>query len=127
MSNLYINNIKFKNSYTLYEQTIKCEIKDYEFNSSYNPTLSEGTSGYIFQSGSQYITGSTLPPLYTGSYYVYPDSQVKDFATASYFNPYITTVGLYNDSNQLLAIAKLAQPLPKSNQTSTTILIKLDY
>jgi len=127
MSNLYINNIKFKNSYTLYEQTIKCEIKDYEFNSSYNPTLSEGTSGYIFQSGSQYITGSTLPLLYTGSYYVYPDSQVKDFATASYFNPYITTVGLYNDSNQLLAIAKLAQPLPKSNQTSTTILIKLDY
>ena len=127
MSNLYINNIKFKNSYTLYEQTIKCEIKDYEFNSSYNPTLSEGTSGYIFQSGSQYITGSTLPVLYTGSYYVYPDSQVKDFATASYFNPYITTVGLYNDSNQLIAIAKLAQPLPKSNQTSTTILIKLDY
>jgi hypothetical protein len=123
----YINNIKFKNSYTLYEQTIKCVIKDYEFNASYNPTLAIGTSGFIFQSGSQYITGSTLPNNYTGSYYVYPDTTVKDFATASYFNPYVTTVGLYNDSNQLLAIAKLAQPLPLSNNTDTTILIKLDW
>jgi hypothetical protein len=102
-------------------------IKDYEFNTSYNPTLSEGSPGYIFQSGSQYITGSTLPLLYTGSYYVYPDSQLVDFATASYFNPYVTTVGLYNDSNQLLAIAKLAQPLPLSSKTDTTILIKLDW
>lgn len=127
MTNLYINNLKFKNSYTLYEQTIKCVVKDYEFNASYNPTLSVGTSGYIFQSGSQYITGSTLPSLYTGSYYVYPDSQLVDFATASYFNPYVTTVGLYNDSNQLLAIAKLAQPLPLSSKTDTTILIKLDW
>lgn len=127
MTNLYINNLKFKNSYTLYEQTIKCVVKDYEFNASYNPTLSEGSPGYIFQSGSQYITGSTLPSLYTGSYYVYPDSQLVDFATASYFNPYVTTVGLYNDSNQLLAIAKLAQPLPLSSKTDTTILIKLDW
>jgi hypothetical protein len=123
----YINNIKFKNSYTLYEQTIKCVIKDYEFNASYNPTLTLGSPGFIYQSGSQYITGSTLPPTYTGSYYVYPDNQVKDFATASYFSPYVTTVGLYNDSNQLLAIAKLAQPLPLSNETDITILIKLDW
>jgi len=127
MVNLYINNIKFKNSYTLYEQTIKCVIKDYEFNTSYNPTLSVGTSGYIFQSGSQFITGSNLPESYTGSYYVYPDSTLRDFATASYFNPYVTTVGLYNDSNQLLAVAKLAQPLPLSSNTDTTILIKLDW
>jgi hypothetical protein len=127
MVNLYINNIKFKNSYTLYEQTIKCVIKDYEFNASYNPTLSVGTLGYIYQSGSQFITGSNLPELYSGSYYVYPDSQLVDFATASYFNPYVTTVGLYNDSNQLLAIAKLAQPLPLSSKTDTTILIKLDW
>jgi hypothetical protein len=123
----YINNIKFKNSYTLYEQTIKCVIKDYEFNASYNPTLTLGSPGFIYQSGSQYITSSVVPYDYTGSYYVYPDNQVKDFATASYFSPYVTTIGLYNDSNQLLAVAKLAQPLPLSNKTDTTILIKFDF
>jgi hypothetical protein len=122
-----ISNLKFKNSYTLYEQTIKCVIKDYEFNASYNPTLSEGSPGYIFQSGSQYITGSNLPELYTGSYYVYPDPTLKEFTTAPSFNPYVTTVGLYNDSNQLLAIAKLAQPLPLSSKTDTTILVKIDW
>jgi hypothetical protein len=124
---LNINNIKFKNSYTLYEQTVTCVIKDYEFNASYNPTLTLGSPGFIYQSGSQYITSSVVPYDYTGSYYVYPDNQVKDFATASYFSPYVTTVGLYNDSNQLLAIAKLAQPLPLSNETDTTIIIKMDW
>lgn len=127
MANLYIDNIKFKNSHTIYEQTIKCVVKDYEFNTSYNPTLSSGSIGYIFQLGSQYITGSTLPSEYSGSYQVYPDSSIKDFATGSFFTPYVSTVGLYNDSNQLLAVAKLAQPLPLSNETDTTILIKMDY
>lgn len=127
MANLYINNIKFKNSHTIYEQTIKCVAKDYEFNTSYNPTLSTGSISYIFQSGSQYITGSSLPSEYSGSYYTYPDTTIKDFATGSYFTPYVSTIGLYNDSNQLLAVAKLAQPLPLSNETDTTILIKMDY
>ena len=46
--------------------------------------------------------------------------------TSSYFEPYITTVGLYSEDFQLLAVGKLAQPLPTSATTDTTILINID-
>jgi hypothetical protein len=52
--------------------------------------------------------------------------QVKTFATASDFNPYITTVGLYNEAQDLIAVAKLAKPLPLNNVTDTNIIINID-
>lgn len=40
---------------------------------------------------------------------------------------YITSVGLYNDANELLAVAKLSRPLAKSFSKEALIRIKLDY
>lgn len=40
---------------------------------------------------------------------------------------YITTIGLYNDSNELVAIAKLSQPLAKDFTKEALIKVKLDY
>ena len=40
---------------------------------------------------------------------------------------YITTVGLYNNSNELLAIAKLSKPILKSNSREALIKVKLDF
>ena len=40
---------------------------------------------------------------------------------------YITTVGLYNDSNELLAVAKLSKPILKSFSREAIIKVKLDY
>ena len=40
---------------------------------------------------------------------------------------YITSVGLYNDTNDLLAIAKLSKPLLKDFTKEALIRIKLDY
>jgi len=40
---------------------------------------------------------------------------------------FITTVGMYNDSNELLAIAKLSKPLLKNFERETTIRVKLDH
>jgi hypothetical protein len=40
---------------------------------------------------------------------------------------YITTVGLYNDNQDLIAVAKLSQPLPKNFTKEALIKIKLDY
>ena len=51
---------------------------------------------------------------------------VYGYVTESYFSPYITTVGLYDEQQNLLAIGKLAQPVPGSPTTDTTILINLD-
>ena len=40
---------------------------------------------------------------------------------------YITTVGMYNDNNELLAIAKLSQPILKSKSREALIKVKLDF
>ena len=53
-------------------------------------------------------------------------STVYEYATGSFFSPYITTVGLYNDNQELLAVAKLAKPLLSSNTTDMNIIINLD-
>jgi hypothetical protein len=89
----------FDSTITIYESQYKCTIRENEFNFSQNPTL---------------ISGSTN------------SGKVYDYATGSYFNPYITTVGLYNNDKELLAVAKLAQPLPLSTVTDMNILINLD-
>ena len=40
---------------------------------------------------------------------------------------YITTVGLYNDNQELLAVAKLSRPLPKNFTKELLVRVKLDY
>jgi len=89
----------FSSSFDIYETQYKCTIRENEFNFSTNPTQISGSSN----SGVLY-----------------------DFATGSFFTPYATTVGLYDNAYNLLAVAKLAQPLPLSAVTDTSILINLD-
>ena len=40
---------------------------------------------------------------------------------------YATTVGLYNDTNDLVAVAKLSRPLEKDFTKETLVRIKLDF
>ena len=40
---------------------------------------------------------------------------------------YLTTVGMYNDSNELLAVAKLSKPLLKSFSREAIVKVKLDF
>ena len=40
---------------------------------------------------------------------------------------YITTVGLYNETNDLLAVAKLSRPLPKDFTKEMLVRVKLDF
>ena len=40
---------------------------------------------------------------------------------------FITTVGLYNDNNELLAVAKLSRPLSKDFTSEALIRVKLDF
>jgi len=89
----------FSSSFNIYETQYKCTLRENEFNFSQNPTLVSGSlnSGVLY-----------------------------GFATSSYFSPYVTTVGLYDNNYNLLAVAKLAQPLPTSAVTDTSILINLD-
>jgi hypothetical protein len=40
---------------------------------------------------------------------------------------YITTVGMYNDNNELLAVAKLSKPLVKDFTKEALVRVKLDF
>jgi len=95
----------FSSSYTIYETQYKCTIGESEFNFSQNPSIISSS-----------LTGNEN----TSSGVPY------DFATGSYFSPYVTTVGMYNNDHELIAVGKLAQPLPTSKTTDTTILINID-
>ena len=53
-----------------------------------------------------------------------------DFAETSFEadpKTYITTVGLYNDSNELIAVAKTSQPIAKSFDKEVLIKVKLSF
>jgi hypothetical protein len=46
--------------------------------------------------------------------------------TGSYLAPYITTVGLYSDQGELVAVAKLAQPIKNTSEIPINIVVKWD-
>jgi hypothetical protein len=54
------------------------------------------------------------------------DSTYLSFVTGSDFKPYMTTIGLYNDAGQLLAVGKLGQPIRKRSDIDTNILMRID-
>jgi hypothetical protein len=116
LSNLFYSSLitcSFESTVTIYETQYKCTIRENEFNFSNNPSL---------------ISGSTAISNGSGSSFPQPGSgKLNDNVTGSYFSPYITTVGLYNNNKELLAVAKLAQPLPVSSVTDTSILINFDF
>ena len=63
------------------------------------------------------------------TFYTESVSGVKQVITGLRTDPkvYITTVGLYNDDNELLAIAKLSKPILKSKSREALIKVKLDF
>ena len=71
------------------------------------------SSEFNYSENPSFISGSTGEVLY------------PDFIN----NPqtYITTIGLYNDSNELLAVAKLSKPLPKNFTNEALVKVKLDF
>ena len=104
-------NISFKNNYNIQETEVRCIIKESEFNASYNPSIQDGV-----------VTNENI----SGSIFYYNDGTLKDFATGSDFSPYVTSIGLYNDDDDLLAVAKLAKPLLISPNTDMTFIVKYD-
>tara|TARA_E500000318_G_C3562796_1_gene214252 strand:+ start:660 stop:1682 length:1023 start_codon:yes stop_codon:yes gene_type:complete len=64
---------------------------------------------------------STNPSLITGS------GELRFNVMINSPQSFITTVGLYNDNNDLLAVAKLSRPLLKDFNKEALIRIKLDY
>ena len=71
--------------------------RNYEFNYTTNPSFADNTGNILINS-------------------------MIDNPTS-----YITTVGMYNDAGDLLAVAKLSQPITKDFTKEALIRVKLDY
>lgn len=90
--------LDFKAESTIYQKEIRCHVSENDFNYTLNPSaIQSGTSG-------SYI----------------------DAITGSDFRPYATTVGLYNDMDELLVVGKLSTPYPIPSNTDMTFVIRWD-
>jgi hypothetical protein len=107
--------IQFDSTQTIYTKEWTIEINPTEFNNSTNYTL----RGFPNDSNLSLPddSGSLLD-----NPYLYADY------TSSLFQPYITTIGLYNKDNiyDPVIVGKLAQPLRVSDKVTTTIKLRLD-
>jgi len=92
-----IYNISFNNTTELNSTIYFCRIGHSDFNYSSNPT---------------YLSGSEI--------------RVKTRASDTPVT-YFTTVGLYSADNELLAVAKLSEPLRKDPTNEITLRVRLDY
>ena len=80
------------------------------------------TSNYVFiRARNSEFNYSTNPSYITGS------GELRHSALIDNPQAYISTVGLYNDNNELLAVAKLSRPLLKDFTKEALLRVKLDY
>lgn len=91
---------KFRGTTTFYQYEVICKIRKNEFNFTQNSSVRTDRFSQ--------------------------NDQLENYVTSSFFRPFITTVGLYNSTNDLVAIAKLANPLEKRNDVDMNIIIRFD-
>ena len=93
-----IHNIQFNNSTEINSTVYFCRAPHNKFNYSSNPT---------------YLSSSSI--------------RVKNNTRSNTPLAFITTIGLYNSANELLAVAKLSEPLRKDPTNELTLRVRLDY
>lgn len=107
---------------TIYQNEVKCRISENDFNYSQNPTVFANKN---------FISGSAATPFFApeggvATFAEIVDGTLIDNVTGSSFRPYVTTIGLYNENNDLLVIGKLATPYPIPSNTDMTFIVRWD-
>lgn len=92
-----VQDLSFNNTTEINSTIYFCRVPHNKYNYSANPT---------------YLSSSEI--------------RVKSIASDTPIS-YITTVGLYSPNNELLAIAKLSEPLRKDPSNEITLRVRLDY
>jgi hypothetical protein len=93
----------FEATQQLYEYTILATMEPMEFNFSNNPSFFKKT-----------LSGSIEV------------EKVLDLVESGTLSPYITTIGLYNDRQQLVAVAKVPRPLKRLATSQQSVVIRFD-
>jgi hypothetical protein len=108
--------LSWESSQPIFTHNYHCKVRDFEYNYTYNPSAGSSSLGPIYDNNSElYSTSGSINK-----------GDLNSNITGSEFTPYFTTVGLYNDANELIAVAKTTRPVPKSANTEMTIIVKID-
>ena len=91
------------------------------YNMSYNNTTELNSTIYFCRANHKDFNYSANPTYLSSSRIRVKNSQVDPPIS------YITTVGLYSADNELLAVAKLSEPLKKDPMTELNLRVRLDY
>lgn len=146
--------VSFKSTQTIYEREVYCNVDRGEFLGLKNPTAYPGNSGSFsipegILSGSWSTGHTNITPLfpasssfktkvitedngsggintYTVNKTYYGTGSYRDFVTGSNFAPYITTIGLYDNNNDLLAVGRLAKPVKNDKELNISFLLRFD-
>lgn len=144
----------YKSTKTIYEHEYLLIVNDDEFNISQNPSAIvevgrvdeyvTGSDGKVYKTtptpGVKYIRklstlengntldyrfGSNVNTSISGGFEHYDLSGSVD-STGSFLAPYITTIGLYDDNCDLVAVAKLPQPIKSEPEMTVNFIIRFD-
>jgi len=146
--------LSFKSTKTIYEHEYLLIANDDEFNVSQNPTavveigkqteFITGSDGKVQKvtttPGVKYIkrlttleNGDTLDYRFASNYtssvsggFEHYDLSGSIDSTGSFLAPFITTIGLYDDDCQLVAIAKLPQPIKSMPDLTVNFIVRFD-
>jgi len=131
-------NLTFDSTKTIYEREYVCVVGENELQHTTNKSLKVGRSGSFtmgtFVSSSlrgtrhdgwpYFITGYSTSSMNVNGYNM--GTELIGEATHSHFATYITEIGLYNDSNELLAVGKLAKPIKNDKELALTFVVRFD-
>jgi hypothetical protein len=131
--------LQYRSTRTIYENEIFISVLESEFNASTNPTsFLPGSTEY------DVVTQNVQTKKYDGStentelkYFNLKSARVNplfweyDFSasndpTGSYLAPYITTIGLYDNEMNMIAVAKLPQPIKSMPDYPLNFIIRFD-
>jgi len=102
--------IQFTSYYTTTEHKYMCIVKRGEFNRTLNPTLYD-------------LSGSQLQlPVYNYD----TNGKALILNMDETFTPYASTIGLYDDANQLVAYGKFARPIKIEKDFDSVFIVKFD-
>jgi hypothetical protein len=146
--------LSFKSTKTIYEHEYLLIVNSDEFNISQNPSAIKevgfeyeyitGSDGRIYKTvsktGARYIrkkveleNGETLDYRYSSSVnqnvlagFEHWDISGSVDSTGSFLAPFITTIGLYDDNCDLVAVAKLPQPIKSEPDFPVNFIVRFD-
>jgi hypothetical protein len=120
--------IDYKSTITIYENEFLLVVGEDEFNTSTNPSsyietnVETGSINTTFEGVKKWRNSDKYQKAEFG---VYEYSSSID-STGSYLAPYITTIGLYDNNMDMVAVAKLATPIKSMPDLPVNFLVRID-